>query len=32
MNNEYKIYNGFKADTITDTSDDTMGTLALPPK
>ena len=29
---KYKIYNGFKADTIADTSDDTMSELALPPK
>ena len=32
MNIKYKIYNGFKADTIDYISDDTMGTLALPPK
>ena len=33
MNNEYKIYNGFKADVIVDTSsDDTMSALAPSPK
>ena len=29
---EYKIDNGFKADVITDTSDDTMSALAPSPK
>ena len=29
---EYKIKSGFKADTIADTSNDTMGTLAPSPK
>ena len=32
MNIKYKIYNGFKADTITDTSDDTMSVLTPSPK
>ena len=32
MNIKYKIYNGFKADTITDTFDDSMSELAPPPK
>ena len=32
MNIEYKIDNGFKADVIADTSDDTMIALAPSPK
>ena len=28
MNIKYKIYNGFKADTIADTSDDTISEVA----
>ena len=32
MNIEYKINNGFKADAITDTFDDTMSVLAPSPK
>ena len=32
MNNEYKIDNEFKADAITDTSDDTLSTLVPSPK
>ena len=33
MNIEYKIDNGFKADVIADTSDNTMSALSpLPPK
>ena len=31
MNIEYKIDNGFNADAIADTSDDTMSALAPPP-
>ena len=32
MNIEYKINNGFKADAIVDTFDDTMSALAPSPK
>ena len=32
MNIKYKINNGFKADAITDTSDDTKSQLAPSPK
>ena len=32
MNIKYKIYNGFAADTITDTPDDTMSALATSTK
>ena len=32
MNIEYKIYSGFKADAIADTSDDTMRALGPSPK
>ena len=32
MNIKYKKYNGFKADAISDTSDDTMSALVPSPK